>query len=397
MIRILFFQHVSSIGGASWCLLELIRELDRSSYEPIVVLRQPGPLENELTRIGVQCIHLSRFGQISQTYQKCFPFYRSLFLIELIRFIPAYLAAKRIIRKISPDLVYLNTSVFLPIAVAARHACNARVIMHIREHWDCGLFSMRRILKNHIARSCVDQFFAITQTNADCFGFPERTRIVHDWPDLDSRGESADVQKELGLDNSARIFLVPGGNLSIKGTHIAIKAFSMVERDDTALVILGMNYDGLTGWKQTLYNLLRPFGVREQGEELRRQALLNRDGKIKYCSPVKDIKSYLEASVAVLSPFVVPHAAKAALEAGSLRRVAIVSDNGEGREYVKHCETGLVVPAGDAKALAAAMRQVLEDPGLCARLGNNAQRYVSEQFNKTKSMDVVISSIKELI
>ncbi len=44
---------------------------------------------------------------------------------------------------------------------------------------------------------------------------------------------------------------------------------------------------------------------------------------------------------------------------------------------VQHERTGLVVPAGDADALGAAIRRLRDDPALRARLGANAREAVA--------------------
>lgn len=36
MKKILFVHHVSFIGGASYCLLNLLKEFDRTLYKPVV-------------------------------------------------------------------------------------------------------------------------------------------------------------------------------------------------------------------------------------------------------------------------------------------------------------------------------------------------------------------------
>ena len=44
------------------------------------------------------------------------------------------------------------------------------------------------------------------------------------------------------------------------------------------------------------------------------------------------------------------------------------------REWLRHGENGLAVPAGDARALAEASLRLLRDPELAARLGAEGQR-----------------------
>ncbi len=40
MKRILYVHHVSSVGGASFCLLNIIKGLDRQKYAPSVLLKR---------------------------------------------------------------------------------------------------------------------------------------------------------------------------------------------------------------------------------------------------------------------------------------------------------------------------------------------------------------------
>lgn len=67
-------------------------------------------------------------------------------------------------------------------------------------------------------------------------------------------------------------------------------------------------------------------------------------------------------------------------EAGAMGKAIIVSDNAAIRDFVVPEETCLLVPCGDVDALRAAIRRLLADPELCARLGRNARRFVTERW-----------------
>jgi colanic acid/amylovoran biosynthesis glycosyltransferase len=54
-------------------------------------------------------------------------------------------------------------------------------------------------------------------------------------------------------------------------------------------------------------------------------------------------------------------------------------------EAVQHGHTGLLVPPDDAEALATAIRKLLDDPVLAARLGDNGRRLVAEEFSPSRS------------
>jgi glycosyltransferase involved in cell wall biosynthesis len=63
-----------------------------------------------------------------------------------------------------------------------------------------------------------------------------------------------------------------------------------------------------------------------------------------------------------------------AFEAMAAGRPLVMSDLPSSREIVREGETALLAPPGDADALAAALRRLLDDPALARRLGENGWR-----------------------
>ena len=51
--------------------------------------------------------------------------------------------------------------------------------------------------------------------------------------------------------------------------------------------------------------------------------------------------------------------------------------------------TGLLVPPGDAEALAAAIARLMDDPALAARLAEDGRAYVAERF----SWDTIVAQL----
>ena len=72
-------------------------------------------------------------------------------------------------------------------------------------------------------------------------------------------------------------------------------------------------------------------------------------------------------------------------EGMSLGKPAVVTSAGGIPEIVQHEQTGLVVPPGDADALAEALLRVLRSPDLAAQLGENARKRY-EQLYQPESM-----------
>lgn len=101
--------------------------------------------------------------------------------------------------------------------------------------------------------------------------------------------------------------------------------------------------------------------------------------------PYTEFRSLYAESTFVVVPLH-PHTRNASgfsalLEAGAMGKAIIVSDSDGIRGFVKPGETCLMVPAGDADALAAAITRLQREPETCRRLGENARQWVETQFS----------------
>jgi PEP-CTERM/exosortase A-associated glycosyltransferase len=73
------------------------------------------------------------------------------------------------------------------------------------------------------------------------------------------------------------------------------------------------------------------------------------------------------------------------LEAMATGRALVASDVGGHRELIRHGETGLLFPAGDAAALARSLETLLDDPGLRGALGRRGIDWVRTHHTWAKT------------
>jgi len=85
------------------------------------------------------------------------------------------------------------------------------------------------------------------------------------------------------------------------------------------------------------------------------------------------------------------------LEAMAAGKAVVTSDIGGTDEAVVHRETGLLVPPGDATALAAAIRTLLGDPGLAKRFGEAGQAKALREFSAGRVVRRVSEIYEELL
>jgi glycosyltransferase involved in cell wall biosynthesis len=72
------------------------------------------------------------------------------------------------------------------------------------------------------------------------------------------------------------------------------------------------------------------------------------------------------------------------LEAAACGRAIVATDMPGCRDIVLDGQNGLIIPPGDASALAAALEKLVVDPGLRGRMGNAGRQFVLQRFTTTQ-------------
>jgi glycosyltransferase involved in cell wall biosynthesis len=93
-----------------------------------------------------------------------------------------------------------------------------------------------------------------------------------------------------------------------------------------------------------------------------------------------DVPALLALSEVVAQPSLREGFPNAILEALAAGRPVVATDVGGTREAIDHERTGLLVPSGDASALAAGLVRLLSNPDEARGLGHAGRRHVAEHF-----------------
>jgi glycosyltransferase involved in cell wall biosynthesis len=105
--------------------------------------------------------------------------------------------------------------------------------------------------------------------------------------------------------------------------------------------------------------------------------------------------------MAVMDVFVLPSwregLPRSAIEAAAMARPLVLTDIRGCREVVRDGVEGRLVPPRDPEALAAAIRQLLEDPDRRARLGAAARARAVERFDERRVSTLVADSYRRLL
>jgi glycosyltransferase involved in cell wall biosynthesis len=95
--------------------------------------------------------------------------------------------------------------------------------------------------------------------------------------------------------------------------------------------------------------------------------------------PIEDVRDLFGSARVVATPYIVGFQSGVLHLAQSHARAVVTSDVGDLGTVVREGEGGIVVPAGDAAALADALEQVVADAALAERLGANGMRSARER------------------
>ena len=337
--NILYIFHVSTIGGGSFCLLNIIKKLDRDKFNPIVMLRTDGPLSTELKRLKVEVIFESTLSTV--------PYNKNIFSIgSIIQIYYIILSIKRVIywtKYTNADIVYLNTMMMYPYIIPL-HKMRKKVIIHIRERWIKNKYIVQYNIAKIIINKYANKSIAINESCKEIVQESSNSHVIYDWIDFEDRSASFNLSAFLGNDfRSLKIFLFLGGIHNIKGSLEVFEVFSTEINDKKArLLVVGFEETpkSTTGLKRIKKSILCFFNYLSYLDKAKLVA--QHDDRIVFIPPTYHVKSLIEQSFCVVSFFTMPHANLSLAESIWLGKPSIAADTPEAREYSNNGQAALL-------------------------------------------------------
>ena len=122
------------------------------------------------------------------------------------------------------------------------------------------------------------------------------------------------------------------------------------------------------------------------------------EGSVEWWGRREDMPAVLAgASIVCLPSTYGEGVPKALIEAAASARPIVATDIGGCREIVRHEENGLLVPAGDSRALAAALGQLIGDAPLRRRLGRKGREIAVAEFSDEDVAAKTLAVYRELV
>ena len=385
-------HQVSSIGGGSYCLLNIIKAIDKELYVPVVALISEGPLADELRKLNVEVVIFHWMAAI--------PYNRGLLQRGSLR---AYWnikksipALKELLKEKHIDILYLNNMMLCRYLQPAKE-CGCKTVVHVREHWPLNEHKRQLEWARHCIYGYADKMIAINHYSASMFPKKEAT-IVYDWIDMENRYISMPMSDIFGEDlTDKKVFLYMGGMQRIKGAYEVIKVFSETVKDPNfRLLVMGFTKE-LSGKGKIgkIKMLLYRLGIPTYEYKVKMQ--IRKDNRISCMSGVYEIKDIVEQAYGMLSYFTIPHANLAMAESIILGTPVIAARTEEAEEYSLGGKLASLFEINNIRDFERnILNYIANDNELRGKLTMEEREKVAEMFSKERNIAVLNQSLSEL-
>ena len=108
---------------------------------------------------------------------------------------------------------------------------------------------------------------------------------------------------------------------------------------------------------------------------------LNIHEHVRFLGYRKDIANVISMCDIIVQPSLFEGLPRVLVEAMYLEKPVVGTDVDGIREIIEHGKTGLLIPSKDARSLASAIIQLLDNEGLASKLGRNANKFIKSNYD----------------
>lgn len=397
--KILFVHHTTAAGGATNSMLYNILGLPNTEYDVRALFLEPekeGSMLYKEKGIPVDFLSGITYYQHGEgtkikwlSRRPWEPITRFFKMLRSIPKMEAYLEANPC------DIVYANTSLLLPVGIAAKRK-NKKLVWHVREQIASGILGVRKQIVRYIIKKYADKIIIISHENAKKLGKTNKAEVVYNFvnfnvfdKDLPANTLATELEK-----NSNTIFITMlGGTVHSKGADVFIKAAPQVLKTfpNAVFAIAGYPPSPNSKPRSAIRKLLKK-NVAEECVKLIKE--LNLKNKVIFIGVRKDIPQVIASSKIIAWPATQPHFARPIIEAQAMATPPVGTRFGSTKELISEKETGSMFPLNNHNALANAILLLLQNKELYNQIAENGYRHAKEKFNAEHNLKRVIEIIK---
>lgn len=395
MKTILFFDHDAKITGASISMRYIIESFLRYSFDVYLLTRKEPKDYYLFQKLGVKIISYSnspwRSIALSIHFSDEFSFLSKkwflTFLKNKIRLVVGIYSCFQVIKKIKPDLIYINEHNMFYCGFIAK-LFGIPSFIHIRSKFIRGLFGVTERIISKLILAANDHIFAITRVESEQIlksnrKFSKKVRIIPEFlneNDFLIEEHQTKIRKKMNLPLDKTIVISFGGFDRLKGTDDFLQSIKIVCNKNS-----------------NVYFLLAGDKVENQEKNdiyLEKIKKLLRDPDIKnnllFVGFISNAKRLMIASDILVSPLKYSHFSRPIIEGWAVKKAIITSDTNHARSYIKEFVDGLYYNGGDIEGLANAILKLVEDRELYNKISENGYNKSRNYFNNKSNPDQIV-------
>jgi glycosyltransferase involved in cell wall biosynthesis len=392
--RVLYIDHTAEIGGGEIALLNLVRNIDSRRILPIVLLFSDGPLVEKM-RNHAETHVLKLEPQVVKMAKDALG-WRSLFKLRAAWFTFRHVfRVMRFAKKARVEIIHTNSLKADLIGGLAARLAGIPVVWHVRDRIESDylpglVVKVFRFLCRTIPNFVIANSSATLGTLhlvgkrgglaiASRIDLASFTGVVHDGCEVERL-----PRPRMRRGEATRIGLI--GRISPwKGQHIFIQAAALLHAryPSARFEIIGAPLFAEQEYERKLHGLCEDLGV---------------GAAVEFAGFVDNVSSRLAQLDIVVHASTVGEPFGQVIIEGMAEQKPVVATNGGGvPEIVVHGETGLLVPMGDAVAMADAIDFLLKNPEAASQMGLRGRERALSLFTIQKTARKVEGVYDELL
>lgn len=367
MKNILFLHSSSELYGSDKSLYNLVNNLDKDKYNITVMLPCNGPLVEKLKSVNKVNIVIKEVAVLRRKNFNLFGLFK-----YLNEFIKSIIFIRKIIKKYSIDIVYTNTSVVFPGAVAAR-IMRKKNIWHVREIINS---KFERKIVSTIINVFSDIIIANSRATAHEISNSDKVRVIYNAIESSSKfvdfKENKNDKFVIGM--AGRINRWKGQKLFIDMAEYVIKKNENVE-----FLIAGSAYMG----EELLEEELKKY-ILEKGL----------DSKVKLLGQVDNMDIFYDKIDIFVLPSIKPEPfGLVVIEAMDRAIPTIATNHGGPVEIIDNNVNGFLVDYKDCKEMSEIVLKLLKDSKLRKNIALSGRK---KRF-KIFTIENYVNNISEIL
>lgn len=364
-------------GGAERTTVDVAAALARAGYAPYVATER-GRLLEELERVGGLWVPMPVHAKAPHTL-----------IANVFRL-------RNVIRSKNIALVHARSRAPAWSAYYAAHLAGVPFVTTYH-----GIYNAKGALKRfyNSVMAKGDIVIANSQWTADHiareYAFaPKRLAVIPRGVDM-ARFDPArvaadrigDLRRQWNVRAGETVILLPGRLTRWKGQAVLVAALAQLKDAGElgpARAVLAGDAQGRTGYEEELRRQIADRGLADV---------------VVIAGHVADMPAAYSAADIVVSASTDPEAfGRVAAEAGAMERPVIATNHGGAREVILPGRTGVLVPPGDAAALAEALHALMTaEPAARASMGRQAREHIAAHFTVERMCADTIALYRELL